>query len=826
MDPTKQNQMASMHGSDTRASMDKTTNQGFPPQKTAPVPWALMNFYGSDNPQPWVPAGIFPDSHQTQQLNVSGDPRRRNQAHFGGGWRSPLASECGTVPQYLPSDSGYESRTKHSVDNASVFNDVDRSQDTHSISGQLLDFQLGPTPAESHWNLGATPMSVTHHGAADNKLVCDHCRAICKTKSELNKHHQRHQKAFKCDVQGCTRAEGFGTQNDLERHKGSVHPELFNSGPRYRCHKGTCSAKSKIWPRADNFRQHLKRVHSIILNPEDDLSEYVVQSTQRPLGETYHQSTQDVLEGVGVGSEVYYQAPSIAWGDSTSPMYDDVQLSPQHPGNGLEISLIDPSLTQIGGSARDVCLESSIADKAIPNSPLHEIDGQSVCDSPQSHHQYVQPGEVSKAPSPRTMIGERMIQRSNFSREGNSASVPAAMDLNMNLNTNGSSRARNEIFETSPIDPLNSEITSTNSIPCASDETILRSQPANKDSAQGEQIFNQPLPASPNKSMSEQAMLEFLSKMPQNVIETFIKARMETPLQKSTPTTNGSADGQHRCSDSACDKVFNRRCELKKHMKRHEKPYGCTFAGCKKKFGSKNDWKRHENSQHFQLEVWKCSEGRSEGDNESCGKVCHRRETFRSHLQKEHKMDDSSNIEKVLEECRVGRNGEPKFWCGFCVKIVDIKKKGTNAWGERFDHIDNHYAGREGLVKKDHSQWVAVDPDSPDVDLTGSSDDLSDADSADDIVVISGSRKSTINGRGVNRQSRKRGLDDGAEQPSRKRMTTFMWECCSCKWDADHKVHSACVNCSHVRCGQCSGRWVEIQEDRDANSTGDSSNQV
>lgn len=264
-----------------------------------------------------------------------------------------------------------------------------------------------------------------------------------------------------------------------------------------------------------------------------------------------------------MGSEVYYQAPSIAWGDSTSPMYDDVQLSPQHPGNGLEISLIDPSLTQIGGSARDVCLESSIADKAIPNSPLHEIDGQSVCDSPQSHHQYVQPGEVSKAPSPRTMIGERMIQRSNFSREGNSASVPAAMDLNMNLNTNGSSRARNEIFETSPIDPLNSEITSTNSIPCASDETILRSQPANKDSAQGEQIFNQPLPASPNKSMSEQAMLEFLSKMPQNVIETFIKARMETPLQKSTPTTNGSADGQHRCSDSACDKVFNRRCELK-----------------------------------------------------------------------------------------------------------------------------------------------------------------------------------------------------------------------------------------------------------------------
>ncbi|KAJ3945104.1 uncharacterized protein N0V96_005127 [Colletotrichum fioriniae] len=166
-------------------------------------------------------------------------------------------------------------------------------------------------------------------------------------------------------------------------------------------------------------------------------------------------------------------------------------------------------------------------------------------------------------------------------------------------------------------------------------------------------------------------------------------------------------------------------------------------------------------------------------------------------------MNDSSNIEKVLEKCRVGRNGEPKFWCGFCVEIFEIPEKGVNAWAERFDHIDNHYAGRGGFTKKDHSQWVAVDPELPNVDLTGSSDDLSDADSADDIL-ISGSRKSTTNGRRINRQSRKRGLDDGAEQHGHKRMKTYMWECCSCTWDADYK----------------------IQEDRDANSTGDNSNQV
>ncbi|KAK1654356.1 hypothetical protein BDP81DRAFT_445206 [Colletotrichum phormii] len=824
MDPTKHNQMASMHSLETRAGMEKSTSQGFLPQKT-PMPWALMEFYGNDASQPWVPPGIIPESHQGQQLNVSGDPRRRNHAVFNGGWRSPLPSDCGTMPQgYLPSDSGYESRTKHSVENASVFNDVDRSQDTHSISGQLMDFQLSATPTEPQWNLATAHMSVAHHGAADNKLVCDHCRAPCKTKSELNKHHQRHQKAFKCDVQGCTRIEGFGTQNDLERHKGSVHPEFFSSGPRYRCQRDSCATKTKIWPRADNFRQHLKRVHSITHNPEDDLREYVLQTTQKSLGETYHQSTQDVLEGVGVGSEVFYHTTPISWGDGPSPMYDDVQLSPQDSVGGMEINLINPSLTQIGGSASDASLESSIADKVISNPQLHDNNCHAVCDSSQSRQQYVQPGDISKAPSPRIIMRARRSPKSNANRENHSASAPAAMSLNIASNANGSSRARNEMFDSSPTDVLDCEVTGTGPILCTSAETTVGSQPTNKDSAQEEQIFDQSLPVSPSKSLSEQAMLDFLSKMPKNIIETFMKSQMEWPLQRSTPTTNGSADGQHRCSDSSCGKVFKRKCELKKHMKRHEKPYGCTFAGCKKKFGSKNDWKRHENSQHFQLEVWKCSEKRPENDNESCGKVCHRRETFRSHLQKEHKMDDSSNIEKVLEKCRVGRNGEPKFWCGFCVEICEISKKGANAWAEKFDHIDNHYAGRSGYTKKDHSQWVAVDTDLPDVDLTGSSDDLSDVDSADENVIVSGSRKLTNNGRGVNGQSRKRGLDDGAEQPGHKRMRTYMWECCSCSWDADYKLHSACVNCFHHRCKQCSGKWVQVQEDRDANSTGDNSN--
>jgi hypothetical protein len=46
---------------------------------------------------------------------------------------------------------------------------------------------------------------------------------------------------------------------------------------------------------------------------------------------------------------------------------------------------------------------------------------------------------------------------------------------------------------------------------------------------------------------------------------------------------------------------------FRKHMKRHQKPYACTrVPGCDKRFGSKSDWKRHENDQHIQLQFWRC----------------------------------------------------------------------------------------------------------------------------------------------------------------------------------------------------------------------------
>lgn len=63
-----------------------------------------------------------------------------------------------------------------------------------------------------------------------------------------------------CREPGCKRNEGFTTVNDLDRHKKSVH-RIGLSKKSYQCASETCRNREKIWPRLDNFKQHIERMH-------------------------------------------------------------------------------------------------------------------------------------------------------------------------------------------------------------------------------------------------------------------------------------------------------------------------------------------------------------------------------------------------------------------------------------------------------------------------------------------------------------------------------------------------------------------------------------
>ena len=82
---------------------------------------------------------------------------------------------------------------------------------------------------------------------------------------------------YQCDVSGCTHERGFATQTDLNRHQKGVHGIYPNNDSiSYRCVGRDCNNADKIWPRRDNFRGHLSRMH-----PHEDIEELTERSVIR-----------------------------------------------------------------------------------------------------------------------------------------------------------------------------------------------------------------------------------------------------------------------------------------------------------------------------------------------------------------------------------------------------------------------------------------------------------------------------------------------------------------------------------------------------------------
>lgn len=129
--------------------------------------------------------------------------------------------------------------------------------------------------------------------------------------------------------------------------------------------------------------------------------------------------------------------------------------------------------------------------------------------------------------------------------------------------------------------------------------------------------------------------------------------------------------------------VFFSNCISRKHQERHERSYGCTYLGCDKKFGSKSDWKRHENL-HFRDQKWRC-DLQQDPEGRSCALLFTQSGEYTKHLETAHNIQ---NTRSFLSSNRIGRQAQSQYWCGFCRKILSIRSEGKARLNERFDHID------------------------------------------------------------------------------------------------------------------------------------------
>jgi hypothetical protein len=145
-----------------------------------------------------------------------------------------------------------------------------------------------------------------------------------------------------------------------------------------------------------------------------------------------------------------------------------------------------------------------------------------------------------------------------------------------------------------------------------------------------------------------------------------------------------------------CQKPKNRQSDLNKHLQRHVKPFGCVFDHCTKTFGSKNDWTRHENTQHRQQECWRCH---------LCSQVffgdC---KYYLHHMHSKHRTQLTESPEELAPRHRIAQNNQGRFWCGFCEKIIAHSKTDVEAVKLRFDHIAYHFT-KENKVSKN---WVEL----------------------------------------------------------------------------------------------------------------------
>jgi hypothetical protein len=128
-----------------------------------------------------------------------------------------------------------------------------------------------------------------------------------------------------------------------------------------------------------------------------------------------------------------------------------------------------------------------------------------------------------------------------------------------------------------------------------------------------------------------------------------------------------------------------------------------------------NDWKRHENSQHFQPELFKCHEHTSLGTNSPlCGDVFYDAEFMEDHLKHVHNIEPSTTLKAKVNQNLIGRHHQVRFWCGFCLSNISLDNHGVQGWDERFNHIDGHF--KSGWTTLD---WVDAETKKRKKDMEG-----------------------------------------------------------------------------------------------------------
>ena len=157
-----------------------------------------------------------------------------------------------------------------------------------------------------------------------------------------------------------------------------------------------------------------------------------------------------------------------------------------------------------------------------------------------------------------------------------------------------------------------------------------------------------------------------------------------------------------------------------------QRAFPCALAmyGCTSTFGSKNEWKRHVNTQHMRLGYWRC-------DQCDCGNRKHndfnRKDLFIQHVRRMHPVGnakpaktsksstrvsrdktDDAILAAIADRCFVRVRSPPEeSGCHFCdLNFVGDPRECQSRWDERLEHLARHMGAKKGkTIAADPATW-------------------------------------------------------------------------------------------------------------------------
>ncbi|OAP63503.1 hypothetical protein AYL99_02730 [Fonsecaea erecta] len=648
-------------------------------------------------------------------------------------------------------DSGYETRSRksqHEVD--SVMEERTEMDERDTMTP--IPYLLPDSYTLSNSSTVGQP-ATQRPQQRSRELECVECDFVGKTRSDLKKHSARHKREHKCPFQNCQRhTQGFATVNDLDRHLKAVHNINKRNSRSYKCFADGCSKAEKEWPRLDNFKQHLKKMHKD--KKMEELLELSNKWYEKTLQQTQADETASLATSVpSRSSHPLISIPDNDYAAPTPPFDSNATETLQMSRPlGHNDPLINHDLTH-AMSQQNQDRSTSTATHALS---LQQQQSLSTLDTNNlsSTTAYVQQRAWSQADFSRYqdlshLHSDFTNQRVNchfLSRPARKSSdaTNAAMRTNSVLGyfQPGRSKRPNTIA-VPDLDPDRmTDFVSPQELPHVppdlgdSQEDFLSYVGCSTNSATADNS-SVPLPhqgfqasmmhaENTSKSGLQKAMEDEISsflelhrsnggnefRSDEEILNQFrlslhcndgVTSYAASSVGPASRITDAELPGGFRlsptkpaqvsCQYPGCTKVMQRQSELKKHMKRHYKPYGCVFDGCTKTFGSKDDWKRHEQTQHEQQECWFC---------DKCFRVFfHDFSSYIGHMREVHSV---SRPEEYATQRRITRNYQGGFWCGFCKTIITHSMTDVEALTLRFDHIADHFM-------KDHKSskdWVEL----------------------------------------------------------------------------------------------------------------------